>query len=84
MTASPISDLNPVLMASGSKLTLISTSKLLIFLRGTEVDGIVVSPFLWNIVRSKLESAYQQCIKYSLLDFWRVLPFLILKSWGQT
>lgn len=70
MTASPISDLNPVLMASGSKLTLISMGKLLIFLHGTEVDGIVVSPFLWNIVRSKLESSCQQCIKYRLLDFF--------------
>jgi len=49
MTASPISDLNPVLMASGSKLTLISMGKLLIFLHGTEVDGIVISPFLWII-----------------------------------
>lgn len=28
MTASPISDLNPVLMASGSKLTLVSKGKL--------------------------------------------------------
>lgn len=28
MTASPISDLNPVLMASGSKLTLVSNGKL--------------------------------------------------------
>lgn len=47
MTASPISDLNPVLMASGSKLTLISKGKLVAFPCGTEGSGIVSSPLPW-------------------------------------
>lgn len=51
MTASPISDLNPVLMASGSKLTLVSKGKLFIFPCGTEGSGIVSSPPVW-VVRS--------------------------------
>jgi len=51
MTASPISDLNPVLMASGSKLTLISNGKRLMFPCATEGSGIVNSTLPW-IVRS--------------------------------
>lgn len=43
MTASPISDLNPVLMASGSKLTLVSNGKLLTFPCGAKGSGIVNS-----------------------------------------
>lgn len=51
MTASPISDLNPVLMASGSKLTLVSNGKLLMFPCGAEGSGTVNGPLPW-IVRS--------------------------------
>lgn len=49
MTASPISDLNPVLMASGSKLTLVSNGKLLTFPCGNEGSGIVNSPLPWIV-----------------------------------
>lgn len=40
MTASPISDLNPVLMASGSKLTLVSKGKLVTFPCGKLLRGM--------------------------------------------
>lgn len=49
MTASPISDLNPVLMASESKLTLVSNGKLLTFPCGTEGSGVENSPLLWIV-----------------------------------
>lgn len=57
MTASPISDLNPVLMASGSKLTLISNGKLHLFvaLRGVEEATVLCRGSMTNRSGQNLE-----------------------------
>lgn len=57
MTASPISDLNPVLMASGSKLTLVSNGKLhlLVALRGVEESIVLCHGSVINRLGQHLE-----------------------------